>query len=54
MGIRVAPGDMFSNTGHYDHFLRLSCGMPFTDAVEEAYRSLGRMMHAQLGLPPRA
>lgn len=54
VGIRVAPGDMFSNTGHYDHFLRLSCGMPFTEAVDEAYRSLGRMMHAQLGLPPRA
>ena len=53
LGIRTAPGDMFSNTGHYDHFLRLSCGMPFTPEVEEAYRTLGRMLHAQLGLPPR-
>ena len=53
LGIRTAPGDMFSNTGHYDHFLRLSCGMPFTPEVEDAYRTLGRMLHAQLGLPPR-
>lgn len=54
LGIRVAPGDMFSNTGHYDHFLRLSCGMPFTSAIEAAYRELGRLMHQQLGMPPRA
>ena len=54
VGIRIAPGDMFSNTGHYDHFMRLSCGMPFTPQVEEGYRTLGRMMHMQLGMPPRA
>lgn len=54
LGIRVAPGDMFSNTGHYDHFLRLSCGMPFTPAIEEAYRELGYLMHRQLGKAPRA
>ena len=53
LGIRTAPGDMFSNTGHYDHFLRLCCGMPFTEAVDDAYRTLGRLLHAQLGLPPR-
>lgn len=54
LGIRVAPGDMFSNTGHYGHFLRLSCGMPFTPPIEAAYRVLGELMHAQLGLPPRS
>ncbi len=53
LGIRVAPGDMFSNTGHYGHFLRLSCGMPFTAQIEAAYRTLGELMHEQLGLPPR-
>ncbi|MFT4192061.1 MAG: PLP-dependent aminotransferase family protein, partial [Comamonas sp.] len=45
-GIRVAPGPMFSNTGRYEHFLRLSCGMPFTPAVEQAYRTLGGLMRA--------
>ena len=53
LGIRVAPGDMFSNTGHYDHFLRLSCGLPFTPQVEEGYRTLGRLLHTQLGIAPR-
>ena len=53
LGIRTAPGDMFSNTGNYGHFLRLSCGMPFTAQIEEAYRVLGRLMHEQLGLPAR-
>ena len=52
-GIRVAPGDMFSNTGHYGHFLRLSCGLPFTQEVDAAYRTIGELMHAQLGMPPR-
>lgn len=44
---------MFSNTGSYGHFLRLSCGMPFTEAINDAYRVLGQLMHAQMGLPPR-
>ncbi|QNP47170.1 aminotransferase-like domain-containing protein [Diaphorobacter aerolatus] len=48
LGIRIAPGDMFSSTDEYGHFLRLSCGLPFTPVVEDAYRTLGRMMHAQL------
>ncbi|CAM3586337.1 PLP-dependent aminotransferase family protein [Paracidovorax anthurii] len=46
-GIRVAPGPMFSNTGRYDHFLRLSCGMPFTPQVEEGYRVLGELLERQ-------
>ena len=53
LGIRTAPGDMFSNTGNYGNFLRLSCGMPFTAQIEDAYRVLGRLMHEQLGLPAR-
>jgi DNA-binding transcriptional MocR family regulator len=48
IGIRVAPGPMFSNTGRYERFLRLSCGMPFTPVVEEAYRDMGRLIAAQL------
>jgi DNA-binding transcriptional MocR family regulator len=42
-GIRIAPGAMFSNTGRYDRFMRLSCGLPFTAVVEEAYRELGML-----------
>ncbi|MFY3385655.1 PLP-dependent aminotransferase family protein [Paracidovorax sp. MALMAid1276] len=51
-GIRVAPGPMFSNTGRYEHFLRLSCGMPFTAEVEAGYRTLGALLAAQMaGMP---
>jgi hypothetical protein len=39
---------MFTNTGRYEHFLRLSCGMPFTTQVEEGYRTLGALMADQL------
>lgn len=48
IGIRVAPGPMFSNTGRYERFLRLSCGMPFTPEVEAAYRDMGRLIAGQL------
>ena len=40
---------MFSNTGRYEHFLRLSCGVPFTPEVEAAYRTLGELMAQELG-----
>ncbi|GKS85725.1 hypothetical protein AVMA1855_16255 [Acidovorax sp. SUPP1855] len=42
---------MFSNTGRYENFLRLSCGMPFTPEVEEAYRTLGTLMAQQRAEP---
>ena len=51
-GIRVAPGPMFSNTGRYEHFLRLSCGMPFTAEVEAGYRTLGGLLAAQMAELP--
>ena len=47
-GIRIAPGPMFSNSGRYERFIRLSCGLPFTPAVEEAYRELGSLIRAML------
>lgn len=52
-GIRIAPGSMFSNTGLYDSFVRLGCTLPFTDAVEQAYAALGRLVReaVQIGAP---
>ncbi|MEP7102703.1 MAG: PLP-dependent aminotransferase family protein, partial [Burkholderiales bacterium] len=29
-GIRIAPGTLFSNSRRFDHFMRISCGTPFT------------------------
>jgi DNA-binding transcriptional MocR family regulator len=42
-GIRVSPGPLFSNTGRYERFLRLVCGMPFTPEVEAACATLGQL-----------
>jgi len=44
LGIRVAPGRMFSNSDRYEHFLRVSCGAAFTADVEAAIRTLGRIV----------
>lgn len=45
-GIRVAPGLMFSNTGRFDHFLRISCGAPFTAQIEAAIARLAQIVAA--------
>lgn len=44
LGIRTAPGSMFSNTGGYDRFVRFGCTLKFTDGLEDAYRTLGRLL----------
>lgn len=51
-GIRVAPGPMFSNTGRYERFMRLSCGLPFTPEVEAAYVTLGQLAKAMIAQDP--
>lgn len=43
-GIRVAPGTLFSNSGRFDHFLRMSCGFAFSAQAEQALRQLGRIV----------
>ena len=48
IGIRIAPGVMFSNSGRFDHFLRLNCGSPYTPEIDEALRQLGQIVQAQL------
>lgn len=42
-GIRVMPGTVFSNSGRFDHFIRLSCPSTDLDRADEAVRSLGRL-----------
>jgi DNA-binding transcriptional MocR family regulator len=44
VGIRVAPGRMFSNSDRYEHFLRISCAHPLTADLQAAVRSLGRIV----------
>jgi DNA-binding transcriptional MocR family regulator len=43
-GIRIAPGSMFSNTGRYDAFVRFGCTLSFDEKVDDAYRTLGRLL----------
>ncbi|MEO7885533.1 MAG: PLP-dependent aminotransferase family protein [Polaromonas sp.] len=50
-GIRVAPGSMFSNSSRFDHFLRISCGSPFSSETDEALRKLAAIVSAHAAPP---
>ena len=43
-GILIAPGQMFSNSNRFDHYLRLNCGLPITPEVEAAVARLGAIV----------
>lgn len=45
--ILISPGLLFSNSQRFDHFIRLNCGMPFSDEVKQAYAELGTIIHTQ-------
>ena len=45
MGIRVAPGTLFSNTSRYDHYMRICCGDPFSKGVDGALRRLAGLLN---------
>jgi DNA-binding transcriptional MocR family regulator len=42
--ISIAPGPIFSPAGKYGHFVRLNCGLPWSERVEGAVRTLGRLI----------
>ncbi|APW40407.1 2-aminoadipate aminotransferase [Rhodoferax koreense] len=44
LGIRVAPGTLFSNSARYDHFMRICCGDPHSKAVDAALRQLAGLL----------
>lgn len=50
-GIRIAPGLMFSNSNRYNHYVRLSCGAPYSRELERALRKLAALV---TDLPPGA
>lgn len=41
--ISTAPGHLFSADGRFRHHLRLNCGHPRADELEEALRTVGRL-----------
>lgn len=47
-GVSIAPGPIFSASGKYRHFLRLSCAHQWNSRVEQAVATLGRLIQANL------
>jgi DNA-binding transcriptional MocR family regulator len=41
--ISVVPGHVCSATGTFRHHLRISCASPFSDAIDRALLTLGRI-----------
>lgn len=47
-GVSIAPGPIFSASGKYRNFLRLSCAHQWNSRVEQAVATLGRLIQANL------
>jgi DNA-binding transcriptional MocR family regulator len=46
--INTAPGALFSVKDRYRNCLRMNCGLPWTEAIESAVRTLGELARKQL------
>jgi DNA-binding transcriptional MocR family regulator len=42
-GVGIAPGAIFSTQDKFANYIRLSCGYPWTDELEQGVRTLGRL-----------
>jgi DNA-binding transcriptional MocR family regulator len=42
--IGIAPGLMFSNSGRFDHHIRLNCGHPWSAEIEDSVKKLGEIV----------
>ncbi|MES2942770.1 MAG: PLP-dependent aminotransferase family protein [Pseudomonadota bacterium] len=47
--ILVAPGWLFSNSQRFDHYLRISCGWPYSTEVDNSLRKLGSIVSRLAG-----
>lgn len=45
-GISIAPGPLFSATGKYRNFIRLSCALPWDEKLDRALATLGGLAEA--------
>jgi len=43
-GIAFVPGEMFSASGQYRNFIRLACGHPWCEQIDNALRLLGKLL----------
>ena len=46
--ISIAPGPMFSPSGDYQNCFRLNTGLPWSDDIEQAVKTLGQLAKKQL------
>ncbi len=46
-GISIAPGPMFSAARRFVNVMRLNCGVPWTDAIEDDLATLGGLASDQ-------
>jgi DNA-binding transcriptional MocR family regulator len=46
--ISIAPGIMFSPSGNYRNYLRLNCGIPWSEEIDLAMQTLGDLAKKQL------
>lgn len=44
-GVSFAPGQIFSPSGQYKNFMRISYGIKWNDSVEQAIKALGLIVH---------
>jgi DNA-binding transcriptional MocR family regulator len=47
--ISVVPGSIFSARGQFRNHIRISCGNPWSHAIERAFRTLGKLCAEQAG-----
>jgi DNA-binding transcriptional MocR family regulator len=48
-GVACVPGDLFSPSGLYRNCLRLNCGNPWSETIENAVRRLGELAGSKAG-----
>ncbi len=44
-GVSFAPGEIFSPSGKYKNFMRISFGVRWSEAIEDAIKTLGKLVH---------
>jgi DNA-binding transcriptional MocR family regulator len=46
--ISIVPGNIFSPSGSYHNCFRLNCGLPWSEAIDQALCTLAELIHSQL------
>ena len=45
LGVSFAPGEIFSTTGKYKNYMRISFGVQWGEGIENAVKTLGQLVH---------